>query len=108
VDFVIAGFGLGSLAVLAGILLADRGGLRRPARDPESLARSARARGLGRVLAIGGGVLIALTVAGLLLPGGDRGGTVLVAAGIVGLALAAELFREQCVEPLFIDATRQS
>lgn len=89
VDFVVAGFGLGSLAVLAGILLADRGAFWRPGRDPAALARSARARGLGRVLAVGGGVLIGLTAIGLLLPGGDRAGTILVALGAAALALAA-------------------
>jgi len=93
VDFVVGGIWLGALAVLLGLALRD-GGARwtrlrrspRPASREYAVALDAVCRAGGRLLLVGGEVLLLVTVLALVAGVGDALGAVVVAAAAAVVA----------------------
>jgi hypothetical protein len=85
VDFAVAGFGLGSLALLAGLLLRDCGAFWRRSRPrrPVDIVADARTRAGGRTLAVVGGFVLVATALALFFAPGDTAGAI-----VTGVAVA--------------------
>jgi hypothetical protein len=89
VDFVVAGFGLGAVAVLLGFAIMDLGPLLRRGRSADSTSYQAwiaLCREIGNALVLGGVAVCLSTVAALALGLSDANGTRLVlGVGLVAL-----------------------
>ena len=93
-DFVVGGVGLGALAVLLGLALRDGGAwwtrLRRSSAAGREYAAALDAvcRTAGRLLALGGGLLLLVTLLALLGGASDGVGAATVAVGTAAVAVA--------------------
>jgi hypothetical protein len=100
VDFVVVGFGIGSVCILAGLVLRDAPGwwTRCPRRQPptDDALRAARlCRALGNVLLVCGLALALVTLAALFTGLSDSVGALLVASAVtvVAIGVAAWAYR---------------
>ncbi|HEU0114760.1 MAG TPA: hypothetical protein VFQ80_08785 [Thermomicrobiales bacterium] len=90
-DFVVVGFGIGSICILAGLVLRDAPGwwARRPGRRPEAddLRTARLGRALGNVILVGGIALAVVTLAALFTGLSDGAGALLVASAVTVVAI---------------------